>query len=169
MIAQEFALAYPKRVDKLILSNSFPKLDGSERQMLGVWKHMAEKGHIALFFEEFTARMFTPEYMEAHSREVATFKLAITAYPPPAHSLIRQIEAIERHDTHERLGQIQLSTLVLSATDDRMVPTAYSEELTAKIPNATLEVLPRSGHAAFIEESELYNAAVLRFLTGVES
>ncbi|MHC4806643.1 MAG: alpha/beta fold hydrolase [Planctomycetota bacterium] len=166
LVAQEFVLTYPQKVGKLILSNTFSKLNSFGRRLLGTWKHSVEKGEFSLFLRDLLAWLFTPEYIKHHARDLAAFKLAIQGKPHLAAALIRQIEAIERHDTSKRLGRIRSPTLVLSAACDRMVPPSRSEELTARIPNATLEILPRGGHAAFIEEPELYNAAVLSFLNG---
>ena len=167
-VAQELAIAHPYRVGRLVLSNSFSRIDLSMRQTLGLWKSMAEKGSMDTFISDLVARIFTPEYLKGRSREVKAFVLAMRAKPPPGFAMVHQIEAIEEHDTYGRLGLIDSPTLVLSAADDFVVPLACGKKLAAGIPHANLQVIPRCGHAVFIEESEIYNLSVLRFLNEEE-
>ena len=51
--------------------------------------------------------------------------------------------------------------------DDPCIETSVF--MKRSIPNSGLVVIPRSGHAINLEEPDLFNRAVLDFLTAVES
>jgi len=69
------------------------------------------------------------------------------------------------YDLRSRLGDIRCPTFVAVGALDPVMPVACGEELAAKIPNAELVMFSRSGHNPAMEESALFRAAVLRFLT----
>jgi pimeloyl-ACP methyl ester carboxylesterase len=52
---------------------------------------------------------------------------------------------------------------------DRIIPVRNAEVVLARLPQARLEVLERSGHMLFLEEVDHFNAAVLAFLEATPS
>jgi pimeloyl-ACP methyl ester carboxylesterase len=67
-------------------------------------------------------------------------------------------------NTEDRLSQIVAPTLVLSGTEDRVVPPRNSEMLAEKIPGARLDLIPGAGHLGFIEHAGRFNQDVIEFL-----
>jgi len=65
-----------------------------------------------------------------------------------------------------RLGEVKHPALVITGSDDRVVPPANSERLAEKLPNAQLEILDGAGHLCFIERAETFNQTVIQFLKG---
>jgi pimeloyl-ACP methyl ester carboxylesterase len=63
-----------------------------------------------------------------------------------------------------RLHRITAETLCLWGEQDRVVPRAYGERFAERIPRARLEVIPRCGHLAPLEQPGPWLAAVERFL-----
>jgi pimeloyl-ACP methyl ester carboxylesterase len=62
--------------------------------------------------------------------------------------------AIQRFNTYGRLGQIIAPTLVVAGSADVVVPPINSHLLAARIPGATLEIVPDAGHGFFWEQPE---------------
>lgn len=62
--------------------------------------------------------------------------------------------AIQRFNTYGRLGQIVVSTLVVTGSDDVVVPRANSHLLADRIPDATLAIVPEAGHGFCWEQPE---------------
>jgi pimeloyl-ACP methyl ester carboxylesterase len=52
-----------------------------------------------------------------------------------------------------------------SATRTRVTPPALSEQMHAAIAGAELTVIPGAGHLTNLEQPELFNAALARFLS----
>jgi 3-oxoadipate enol-lactonase/4-carboxymuconolactone decarboxylase len=72
--------------------------------------------------------------------------------------------ACERFDGRPLLGRVRVPTLVVAGADDQVTPPACAEDLARGIGGARLEVLPRAGHQAPLEQAEAFDAAVARFL-----
>jgi pimeloyl-ACP methyl ester carboxylesterase len=71
-------------------------------------------------------------------------------------------------DYQEELSRIQVPTLILAGDEDEpcLEPALF---LKRTISTSGLVVFPQSGHAINLEEPDLFNRAVLDFLTAVES
>jgi len=88
---------------------------------------------------------------------------AMAAIDPAAYRI--GAEAVWLADQRERARAIDVPTLVLCGTEDRITPPALSEELAALIPGAKLELIERAGHLANAEQPALFNAAIDSFLS----
>jgi proline iminopeptidase len=64
----------------------------------------------------------------------------------------------------DRLGEIQVPTLVLAGRDDFQFPPEHQAQLAAGIPNAHLEIIERAGHNAPTERPEQVIQAVREFM-----
>jgi 3-oxoadipate enol-lactonase len=70
-----------------------------------------------------------------------------------------------RVDSRETLPTIGVPTLVLVGAEDVLTPPAEASTMSAAIPRARLDVIPRAGHLANLENPEAVNAALRAFLT----
>ena len=68
------------------------------------------------------------------------------------------------YDVREQLPGISQPILVVVGEQDWLTPPTASEDLAQHLPNAQLLNLPDAGHFAFIEQPELFNAAVRQFV-----
>ena len=69
-----------------------------------------------------------------------------------------------RADSRPTLAEVRVPTLVLVGAEDVLTPPAESEALAAAIPGARLEIVPRAGHLANLEQPDAVNAALRGFL-----
>lgn len=72
-------------------------------------------------------------------------------------------------DVRDRLGAIDLPTLVIVGTYDFICPPRGAYEMHAGIPDARLCELPASGHFGHIEEAGEFVAAVVDFVNDQET
>ncbi|MCC6849698.1 MAG: alpha/beta fold hydrolase [Deltaproteobacteria bacterium] len=165
MIAQELAIGWPERVDRMVVALSFARPDPVRRAFL-LFRRWARLQGVDLVQEGVanlpwlvSARVLNdPDRLEAILEVVATMPLmAADAYG-------RQIEAILDHDTLSRLDRVRTPTLVLAAAEDVLTPLYLSREIAGAIAGARLVVLPRGNHGVQIEEPAAFNTAVLEFL-----
>ena len=87
-----------------------------------------------------------------------------SALPAPQPVVLQQMRACAEHDTHERLGQISLPTLVIHGDADPLVPIENGRFLAEHISGARLIVYERVGHIPEVEVDERFNADLLAFL-----
>ena len=76
----------------------------------------------------------------------------------------RQWEAMQAFDAHDRLPAIEVPTLVLHGTEDRMVASENAELIASRIPGAELVLLHGAGHLYHSERAEEADDAVLDFV-----
>jgi pimeloyl-ACP methyl ester carboxylesterase len=69
-----------------------------------------------------------------------------------------------RTDSRETLAKIAVPTLVLVGAEDVLTPPDEARAMAAAIPGARLEVIPRAGHLANLENPDAVNAALRAFL-----
>jgi len=166
MIAQEFALLYPERVDKLILNVTLSHPIPVLMQFLEANIWAIEQGMPP------AQRMFwvlpwmaSPAIMTDHEKVEQTLDVMLAnPYPAPDAGMIAQAQAIMEHDTRSRLGQITAPTLVLSAAEDILTPAAGGRELAEAIPGAQFVVLPKGAHVTAAEYPAEVSSALLEFL-----
>ena len=67
-------------------------------------------------------------------------------YPIEPEPYRAQLEAALSHDAYDRLGSIEVPTLVVHGEEDRMVAPANARLLADAIPAAELRLRPDAGH-----------------------
>lgn len=168
MIAQEIALRHQQRVHGLVLGctncggkRAIPPSD----EVLTVLINYAgagarEAGGIAkILFTERTIRE-NPEVVERY-QEVSE------KFPPSPQTMGHQFEAIQGHDSWEELVRVESPTLVITGSEDILVPPENSTILADRIPGAHLQVIEGGAHQFILEEADGFNRAVLEFLDGL--
>jgi len=70
-------------------------------------------------------------------------------------------------DYRQKLSGVDKPTLVIVGEHDRTTTPRAADVLHEGIPSSELVVIPAAGHMSFVEQTELYLAAVRRFLSGV--
>jgi 3-oxoadipate enol-lactonase len=134
-IAQQFALKYPDKLDKLILGCT----------MAG--GTCSQPGDISgVISGNLSELLFTPTFIQNHQQELAEFLTATTPFHSKGNALERQLQAFATHDTCDTLADIKASTLILTGDQDIAIPRSNSDLLAAKIPNAKLEIIADSAH-----------------------
>ena len=165
-VAQEFALAYPERLDHLILactafggSHMVPIPQETQRLMVpDVSLPPAQRIPRAM------APAFASGFADSHAElldSIVRMRLASIQAPD---AWLRQAQAVATFDTSTRLGAIAAPTLILHGDADRVVPVQNARLLAERLPHADLRILSGGGHLVFIEQAENFNQAILDFL-----
>lgn len=164
-IAQEFALKYSGRVDRLILLSTAPGVDGYGRAVLGSWIDVQRSN---LSREQLVRSrapyLYTAALLDDEERYERSVQNSVSnPYPQQDHAFIRQAQAILAFDASARLGNIKADTCILTGKDDILVPPRNSEKLNKLIADSKLQVL-EGAHLGCIEYPNEYNATILEFL-----
>jgi pimeloyl-ACP methyl ester carboxylesterase len=72
--------------------------------------------------------------------------------------------ACDNFDVMDRLHEIKVPVLVLTAEDDRLSPVKYGRYLAEHIENAVYVEIPAAGHMSPVEKTEEVNRELKRFL-----
>jgi pimeloyl-ACP methyl ester carboxylesterase len=156
MIAQELALAHPERIRTLTIGASYcggPEgtlMAPEDLQMLGTAYASGEREQV---FRAMWEINLSPGFRADDSRFAAFAEMG-SALPAPQPVVLQQMRACAEHDTHERLGQISLPTLVVHGDVDRLLGPNNGREIAALIPASRLEMLAGIGHMFWWEQPQ---------------
>lgn len=165
MIAQELALRHPSMVRSLILGVTSPSplaIPPLPKAFEATVK--AQEMEPRQAFETTIWTGYSDEYLAANKEDIWRRAQAEAAYASPPEFWRRHYDAVVRHDTRERLGDIAAPTLVIGGEDDPLFPPENSRYLAEHIPHAELTLFPRMRHSFNVELEEETNQAVLDFV-----
>lgn len=74
------------------------------------------------------------------------------------------VRAAQDHDAGPFLGELRCPALVVAGERDLFTPRHLSVEMAARLTNAELLEIPRGSHAALIEQPELINLRLEKFI-----
>ena len=163
MIAQEFALQYPKRVRSLILGCT--SAGGREAERAEPAARDLLMGRAEMSAEEAAEASIPFIYHPSTPRQRIDEDLAVRRpWFPRREAYLAQLQGIMAWEAYSRLPQIQAPTLVLHGDSDRLVPTRNGELIAARIPGAKLVLLKNASHIYSTDQPEASQRAVLDFL-----
>ncbi len=70
-----------------------------------------------------------------------------------------------RRDSGDLLDSIRVPVLIVAGEEDIFIPVADSQSLQRRIQRSRLEVIPQAGHLVSIEQPELFQKTLERFLS----
>ena len=173
MIAQEVAINYPKRVKKLILVSTTAGRDEKGGHSPGLLKAMGlnKEG----FSDEDIKSVDIGKVMtslNAHAFSSGAIKSVAVPFCWVRTKLFGivgvkgQFEAAMTHSALGRLHTIKAPTLVIAGTEDRIVPSIFSDLLANRILDARLVKIEGGSHTLVAEKRGRFNREVLDFLRG---
>jgi 3-oxoadipate enol-lactonase len=149
MVAQEFAVSYPQRVEKLVL------LCTSAGGDAGASYPLHELGALpaderAVRITTLTDTRFTPEWLATHPDDAAMVAMRNEqAAVPKSKDTIKgemlQLGARIGHDVSDRLHLVTAPVFVTAGRFDGIAPVSNSEEIVKRLPDATLSIY-EGGH-----------------------
>lgn len=164
MIAQELALDFPERVEKLMLLGTdagFPVRIVDEAFWMSFLFLPASDAetYLRALVEMITA----PGFAESNPEMVDLIvKSRIEAFAD-AGQLNRQILASTSFSSGDRLHDLRVPTLIVHGDQDRMVPTANGPLLAELIPDSELVILEGVGHLSPLEAPVEVFGLIARF------
>lgn len=167
MVAQEFAVTHPDRVERLVLACTSPGGAGGSSYPLHELAQLDERARRERMLTLLDTR-FTPEYLAAHPSDqafAAMFTDRSRGVEKDAERLRgerEQLMARHEHDVTERLSTVRCPTLVAAGRFDGIAPLANSAAIADRIPGAELRVY-EGGHVFFLQDRRAI-ADVLDFL-----
>lgn len=154
MVAQEFAVRFPDRINRLALLATSP---GGEFASYP----LDELGELPAAVRaqrtvELTDRRWTADWLARHPDQAALAAGFGTAHDLPesdvqARGRRLQLAARKGHDVLERLHRVSCPTLVACGRYDDIAPVANGQAIVDRIPNAVLRVYD-GGHLFLVQD-----------------
>ena len=164
MIAQYLALDHSDLIDRLVLVVSGARLAPRGRAICARWRELAASGQWRRLHGDMAAEAVDGTYAKALARAF----LALTGEPPTAVEavdFITTVDAVLSQDSRPRLAGLAMPVLLIGAQHDAFFPTAGLQETAAPIPNARLNIYPRTGHGLPKKHAAQMATEIHAFLT----
>lgn len=163
MIAQEFALQYPKRVLSLILGctaagrQTAVRAEPEAAEMLMTRDKMspeqAAEASVPFIYDPTTPR-------ERIDEDIAIRR----PWFPRPEAYTAQLQGILAWEAYSRLSEIAAPTLVIHGESDRLVPPGNAKLISERIPGAKLVLIPHASHLFLTDQTDVSHHAILQFL-----
>jgi 3-oxoadipate enol-lactonase len=168
MIAQELALAHPERLRTLTLGCSYcggegsALMDPADVQVLVEAIGSGDRDRALRAMYELN---LSPGFRAEESR-YPSFQEMAAAMPAPLEVIGLQLQAIFAHDTSARLPGLEIPTLVVHGTADRVLPVVNGHRIASLVPGSRLEILDGVGHMFWWEQPDRAAALVREHTLG---
>ena len=165
MVAQHIASTHPELVWKLVLGCSTSKAEPEQLEVIGNWTRLALAHDAQGLVEAFIRDCFSVKFAERYGRALRTMYRDVTPEEMERFAVFaRECDFV---DTGDILGNIKCPTLVIAASEDRVVLPVASTKIFDKLQAAGVpsefHMFEGYGHAAFDEIKE-YKDRILEFL-----
>ncbi len=159
-VVQHLLLEHPHRVGRAVLYGTFAAMEDGGR-FETVMETVAKLNHDGL--EPTVNRIVTSWFIDgaAHSKHARCIEQGLSMSLSAARAAMIACDGV---DFRGRLANIRAPVLVILGEKDRTVRLDAAIALARGVDAGCLCVLPRAAHAAHLEQQELFNLAVRRFL-----
>jgi 2-succinyl-6-hydroxy-2,4-cyclohexadiene-1-carboxylate synthase len=162
-----FALAYPERVQSLVLADTFGGIYTAEIEQ-GFTRRIQQAeamppklllGYHPAIGAALTQRNITLAYLY---QQLGSFG------EPTSVPLMFKILQKTSY-SHETLRKLSHPVLCLVRSEDPLIPPALLRQAAVVLPNAQVVEIPGTGHSPYFEEPDTWNQVVLDFLSSTGS
>ena len=152
IVAVDYALSFPERLRSLVVANSIIGVQDEDYvEMTRRLRPAPEFGAIPAEIRE-----LGPSYRASNAEGTRRWTELAQHVTP---------QATRNRITYAALETIKTPTLLLTGDADLYTPPSVLRLFAARFPNCESVVIPECGHSAFWEQPELFNRAVLDFLS----
>jgi 3-oxoadipate enol-lactonase len=155
MVAQEFVLRHPQKVERLVLACTSPGGAGGASYPFHAIEHMGREARARHMIGINDTRR-DAAWAKANPEQYEQF-VAMGAADPfadePGRAMgyHRQLKARSHHDTYDRLSQIDCPVLIAAGRYDGIALPAAQEAMAARIKGATLQFFD-GGHMFMLQD-----------------
>ena len=163
-VALNLAIYYPKKVQKLILIGSNGRSVSKSRKTL-LTKSLNEFNKNN-YIEKLTINSLNSYFLKKNKNNKRYTKIMnLMAENLGYASFKSQTNAIiERPNLLRKLQKLNMKTLIISGSQDKMSSREMNIELKNKIKNSDLSFIPYLSHFVMFEQSERFNKAIISWL-----
>ncbi|WP_442679364.1 pyrimidine utilization protein D [Sphingomonas sp. ASY06-1R] len=164
MIGLALAVRAPERLSKLVVVNGWAKLDPFTELCFDTRLALLRDSGPEAYVRAQPIFLYPAHWASACFEELEAEMAHQLASFPPVEVVERRIAALRAYDPGPDLHRIDLPVLVITTSDDLLVPWQAGRALAQALPNATRCQQFGGGHAASRVEPEEFHARVLPWL-----
>ncbi len=162
MVAQNFVLRYPERVDKLVLVDTTPKISEDLIDVVYSWREAQVEGGDEAYFWTSLRSGYSDEWIENNPDMVQHLKEK--SADTNDEGVLAAGLGFSTIEFTEQLHNIKAETLVIHGDDDRVMKLELGRMLHEGIRGSRLKILEECGHSPTVQMTEEFNNILIDFL-----
>ena len=166
MIGQTYALKYPGVFKSLVLADTTSRRPPNAAQMWGDRIKMAREKGMEALIESTLARWFTAPYIQSQKDVMA--RIGADIRNTPVAGFCGACAAIAKVDTLDRLKEIKCPVFITVGDQDHGTPPEMARAIHANLPGSSLAIIESAAHISNIEQREVFNINLIKFLDSVK-
>ncbi|MGH9992603.1 MAG: alpha/beta fold hydrolase [Nitrososphaera sp.] len=158
----------PDRFSALVLCDTMSAADSTEAKVrrANTIKQIKREG-VERFADGFLKAVFAPQTFDAKPDIIDEIKRTILSNSPLG--ICGALLAMAgRTDTTEGLSKINVPTLVLVGEHDAVTPPSAAKTMHERIPNSKLYLIDNAGHMSNLENPNVFDEHLTKFLEGID-
>jgi pimeloyl-ACP methyl ester carboxylesterase len=163
LIAQGYALAHPKKVDRLILLSTVAGRNEDEKRRVLARLDIVADGIPGQHFENSVSRWFTEAFQRENPDVIAAYAERNRRNDPASYAAAYRVLATS--DLADRLSEIRRPTLIATGEGDIGSNPRMARLMHEKIEGSELRIFPGLRHSILTEASALVASEVGNFLS----
>ncbi|MHA2005163.1 MAG: alpha/beta fold hydrolase [Candidatus Thorarchaeota archaeon] len=163
LVAQNFVLRYPKRVDKLVLVDTTPKITEDLIDVVYSWREAQVEGGDEAYFWTSLRSGYSDEWIENNPDMVQYLKEK--SADTNDEGVLAAGLGFSTIEFTEQLSNIKAKTLVIHGEDDRIMKLELGRMLHDGIKGSKLKVLEGCGHSPTVQMTDEFNDILITFLS----
>lgn len=168
-VSLAFRRNYPDAVAAMVLADTRATSDTDEaRERRLKSAERAERDGSHAIADDMIPLLLGRTTLESRPAVIKRVRAMIESNRPHAIAAAQRGMA-QRRDSTDILADIDIPVLILAGSEDTLTPVAEAETLCAGTRGAHLRVIEGAGHLSNIERPEDFNAALIEFITSLES
>lgn len=169
LIGQILLLDYPDRIKKAALGCTSHGGRHAVQPQEEVMAVLAQAADPNISAEELVRNkvplILSERFIREEPEEVEEFVRLALQYSPTPEGAAGQMGALSVFNVKRRLGEIRSPVLVITGSEDRMMPPDNSRLLAEGIPGAELYIVEGAGHSFFFEKPDEVNRVLIDFFS----
>jgi 3-oxoadipate enol-lactonase / 4-carboxymuconolactone decarboxylase len=160
VIGQYLGIYHPERIEKLILSNTAPKIGSTETWNTRIEKVRAEG--ISSIADTVMKVWFSASFHQERQAELMGYRNMLAN--SPLEGYLMACAAIRDNDLSAEISKIQLPCLCIGGSVDGSTPPLLVESMAQAIPNAQFVLIDDVGHIPCVEAPNYVVHEILDFV-----
>lgn len=164
IVAFEMFRQAPGVIERLVLLDTNYKADGEQRRP--VRERQIAEAEAGRMLEVFDTELM-PAYLAKQNQGdqlIRTTLRAMAGDLGPSTFTDQSVALRERQGYGDMLPMVEVPVLVACGVEDRVCPQHLHEDMAARLPRAQLQIVPGAGHISTLEQPDVINEIIARFL-----
>jgi pimeloyl-ACP methyl ester carboxylesterase len=163
MVAQNFVIRYPKRVDKLVLVDTTPKITEDLIDVVYSWREAQVEGGDEAYFWTSLRSGYGDEWIENNPDMVQYLKEK--SADTNDEGVLAAGLGFSTIEFTKQLSNIKAKTLIIHGEDDRIMKLELGKMILEGIKGSKLKVLEGCGHSPTVQMTDEFNKILIKFLS----